>query len=53
MNKLNSILVTLIGLIYALAGLNLYEVPYMQAIVGIAVLIIGVPALIAAFKSPA
>ena len=51
MNKLTSILVTLIGLIYTIDnGLGLYEVPYGAAIIGIAVLVLGVPALIKAFK---
>ncbi len=50
MDKLTSILVTIIGLIYALGALNLYDVPYGDAIIGIAILIIGVPALIKAFK---
>ena len=52
MNKLISILVTVIGLIYTLSdkALGLYEVPYGDAIIGIAILIIGIPALIKAFK---
>ncbi len=50
MNKLDSILVTLIGLIYTLGALDLYAVPYGEAIMGIAILIIGVPPLIKAFK---
>ena len=51
MDKLTSILVTIIGLIYTVdMGFNLWEVPYGSAIIGIAVLILGVPALIKAFK---
>ncbi len=50
MEKLTAILVTIIGLIYALGALNLYAVPYGEAIIGIAILVIGVPALIKAFK---
>ena len=50
MEKLTAILVTIIGLILALGALNIYAVPYGDAIIGIAVLIIGVPALIKSFK---
>ena len=51
MNKLVAILVTLIGLIYTVdMGFDLWTVPYGSAIIGIAVLILGVPALIKAFK---
>jgi|TARA_B100001971_G_C17707209_1_gene294652 uncharacterized membrane protein len=50
MNKIVAILVTLIGLIYTLGALDLYAVPQGDAIIGIAILIIGVPALIKAFK---
>ena len=50
MNKLVSILVTIIGLIYTLSALDLYSVPYMDVIIGIAILVIGVPALIKAYK---
>ena len=50
MNKLTSILVTIIGLIYALGAFDLYTVPYGDGIIGIAILIIGVPPLIKAFK---
>ena len=51
MNKLTSILVTLIGLIYTIdMGLELYAVPYGSTIIGLAVLVIGVPELIKAFK---
>tara|TARA_Y100000310_G_C20668105_1_gene808745 strand:- start:2451 stop:2603 length:153 start_codon:yes stop_codon:yes gene_type:complete len=50
MDKLTSILVTIIGLIYTLGALNLYAVPYGDAIIGIAVLVIGVPALLKSFK---
>ena len=50
MNKLISVLVTLIGLIYTLGALNIYAVPYGDAIIGIAILVIGVPALLKAFK---
>ena len=50
MEKLTAILVTIIGLIYALGALNLYVVPYGEAIIGIAILVIGIPALIKAFK---
>jgi len=51
MDKLTSILVTLIGLIYTIdMGFDLWTVPYGSAIIGIAVLVLGVPALIKAFK---
>jgi len=50
MNKLVSILVTIIGIIYTLSALDLYTVPYGDAIIGLAILVIGVPALIKAFK---
>ena len=50
MEKLTAILVTIIGLIYALGALNIYALPYGDAIIGIAILIIGIPALIKAFK---
>ena len=51
MNKLTSILVTLIGLIYTIdMGLDLWTVPYGSTIIGIAVLVLGVPSLIKAFK---
>ena len=50
MEKLTAILVTIIGLIYALGALNLYAVPYGEAIIGIAILVIGIPELIKAFK---
>jgi hypothetical protein len=50
MEKLTAILVTIIGLIYSLGALNLWDVPYGDAIIGIAVLVIGVPALLKAFK---
>lgn len=50
MDKLTSILVTIIGLIYALGAFNIYAVPYGDGIIGIAILVIGVPALIKAFK---
>jgi len=50
MEKLNAILVTIIGLIYALAALDWYTLPYGDAIIGIAILIIGIPALLKAFK---
>ena len=46
MNKLTSILVTLIGIIYTIdMGFELYTVPYGSAIIGIAILVIGVPTL--------
>ena len=50
MNKIISILVSLIGLIYTLGALEIYSVPYADAIIGIAILIIGVPALIKSFR---
>jgi len=50
MNKLVTVLVTLIGLIYTLGALDIYAVPYGDVIIGIAILIIGVPALIKAFQ---
>tara|TARA_Y100000310_G_scaffold344820_1_gene459758 strand:+ start:6348 stop:6500 length:153 start_codon:yes stop_codon:yes gene_type:complete len=50
MNKLTALLVTIIGLVYTLGALNIWMVPQADAIIGIAVLIIGVPALIKAYK---
>ena len=50
MDKLVAVLVTIIGLIYTLGALDLYAVPYGDTIIGLAILIIGVPALIKAYK---
>ena len=42
MNKLVAWAVAIIGLIYSLGALNLYEVPYGDAIVGLIILLIGI-----------
>ena len=46
MAKLTAWLVTLVGLILVLAVLGLYEVPYKDAIIAIAVLVVGIGKLV-------
>ena len=51
MDKLTAILVTLIGIVLALPLLTLtFLEPYANWIIALAVLVIGVPELIKAFK---
>ena len=46
MAKITAWLVTLIGVILTLAALNIYTVPYSEALIALAVLVIGIAKLI-------
>ena len=50
MAKLTAWLVTIIGLILVLASFGLYEVPYKDTIIAIAVLVIGIGKLLRNYK---
>ncbi|MBU0962930.1 MAG: hypothetical protein KKD48_03430 [Nanoarchaeota archaeon] len=50
MAKLTAWLVTVIGLILAIAALNLYTIPYQNLIIALAVLAIGVGKLLRNYK---
>ncbi len=51
MAKLTAWLVTIIGLIWLLSALGLYEVPYKDALVAIGVLVIGIGELMRNYKT--
>ena len=53
MAKLTAWLVTVIGLVLALAAFGIYEIPYSDVIIALAVLIVGIGKLIRNYKSPA
>ncbi|MEK6820093.1 MAG: hypothetical protein AABX71_00090 [Nanoarchaeota archaeon] len=51
MAKLTAVLVTIIGIVLVLSALAVYEIPYKDLIIAIAVLVVGVGKLIRNFKS--
>jgi predicted RND superfamily exporter protein len=50
MAKLTAWLVTLVGLIWTLSALGIYDIPYSDVIVALAVLVIGIGKLVRNYK---
>lgn len=50
MAKLTAWLVTVIGLVLVLSALGIYEVPYSDVIIALAVLVIGIGKLLRNYK---
>ena len=50
MEKLTAWLVTIIGLVLAIAALGIYEIPYSDVIIAVIVLVIGIVALVKNYK---
>ncbi len=50
MAKLTAWVVTILGVILALAAFGLYEIPYKDALIAIGVLVIGIGKLVRNYK---